>query len=63
MLKIARAKKTVTTSNLDNYPRLLNCKNGTVDLEMGAIKPHDRTDRLTKIVVSEYDPDAATPLK
>lgn len=61
MLKIARGKKTVTTTMLDSYPRLLNCKNGTVDLQTGAIRPHDRADRLTKIVNSDYDPDAESP--
>lgn len=40
---------------------LLNCANGTLDMLTGKLKPHDRKDRMTKIVPCKYDPDATCP--
>jgi len=40
----------------EQHPRWLNCRNGTVNLETGAIKPHDPSDMLTYCVPVAYKP-------
>lgn len=40
---------------------LLNCKNGTLDLLTGQIRPHNQKDNLTKLVKTDYDPNAKCP--
>lgn len=44
-----------TPDDLDADPYLLNCRNGTVDLRTGELRPHDRADLITKITAAEYD--------
>ncbi len=48
----------IKTKELDVDPWLLNVKNGTIDLKTGTLRPHDRTDLLTKLSPVEYHPDA-----
>ncbi|MFA7172640.1 MAG: phage/plasmid primase, P4 family [Kiritimatiellia bacterium] len=48
----------VKTKELDADPWLLNVKNGTIDLKTGSLRPHDRTDLLTKLSPVEYRHDA-----
>jgi P4 family phage/plasmid primase-like protien len=43
---------------LDADPWLLNCTNGTLDLRLGTLRPHDRTTLLTKCLPVAYDKDA-----
>jgi putative DNA primase/helicase len=57
-LDIASRKKKIELKQFDDYPYLLNCGNGILDLRTGELKPHDRNYLLTKIVETEYDPDA-----
>lgn len=40
---------------------LLNCENGTVDLQTGTMRPHHREDHLTYVVPHQFDPAAAAP--
>lgn len=61
MLKIARNTKTIEIDKIDARPYLLNCRNGTVNLQTGELRPHDRNDFLTKIVNGDYNPDAQAP--
>lgn len=42
-------------------PMLLNCPNGTVNLRTGSMRPHNRSDLITKIAGVPYDPDARCP--
>ncbi len=49
----------VTPDDLDADPFLLNCRNGTLDLRSGELRPHDPADLLTKVAGTEYHPDAA----
>lgn len=51
----------VTTDDLDQNTWLLNCRNGTLDLRTGMIRPHDPADLITKCVDADYDPGAACP--
>lgn len=48
----------IKDEELNFDPWLLNCKNGTLNLKTGELKPHEREDNITKILPVEYDPDA-----
>ncbi|WP_165252967.1 phage/plasmid primase, P4 family [Paludisphaera soli] len=40
---------------------LLNCRNGTIDLRTGELRPHDRADLITQLCPVDFDPDAECP--
>lgn len=40
---------------------LFNANNGTIELRTGALRPHNRDDRFTKISPIDYDPTANAP--
>jgi putative DNA primase/helicase len=61
MLKLAQSEMPVALDDLDCDPYLLNVKNGTLDLRTGKLKPHDRDDRITKLVPIDFDPNAKCP--
>ena len=46
---------------LDTQPMLLNCGNGTIDLETGKLQKHRQQDLITKITNTNYDPGAECP--
>lgn len=48
-------------SELDAYPWLLNCRNGTLDLETCELRAHNQEDFLTKTLPVEYNPLAECP--
>jgi putative DNA primase/helicase len=48
-------------AEFDHNPWMLNCQNGTLDLETGELRPHDRGNLLTKISPVSFDPDAECP--
>ncbi len=48
----------VMHSDLDRNPWLLNVENGTLDLRVGELRPHDRADLITKLAPVAYDPAA-----
>lgn len=58
----ARSVYPVNRSDFDTDPMLLNCLNGTLDLNTMELHPHNPDDRLTQIAGAEYDEDAAAPL-
>lgn len=60
-LELAQRKLTVTGKDFDTHAYLLNFTNGTYDLKTGEFRGHDRNDRITRIVRSEYDGDAQSP--
>jgi putative DNA primase/helicase len=64
MIDLARSEENIPVNPelLDTHPYLLNCENGTVDLTTGTLKPHDRSDLLTKCAPVTYDPGADCPL-
>lgn len=47
-----------TVADLDADPHLLNVANGTLDLRTRQLRPHDPADRLSRVTVGAYDPDA-----
>lgn len=55
-LGLAKKLLVVHESAIDRNAWLLNCRNGTVDLRTGEIKPHDPQDYITKVVPLDYDP-------
>nr|WP_319393435.1 phage/plasmid primase, P4 family [uncultured Desulfobacter sp.] len=61
MVTLARSELPVRPEKFDRNRFLLNCKNGTIDLSTGRLKPHDKEDYITKAVSIHYDPDAMCP--
>src|SRR5688572_25962652 len=49
---------TARMGDLDADPWLLNVLNGTLDLRIGKIRPHNPADLCTQLVPVEYHPDA-----
>jgi len=58
MLELAKMFKTAELHTFDAQPFLLNCRNGTLDLQTGTLRPHDRNDRITRVVHCDFDADA-----
>jgi len=48
----------VRLTDLDADPWLLNVANGTLNLKTGRLHRHDPGDRITKLALAEYRPDA-----
>lgn len=48
----------VTPDQLDADPFLLNCRNGTLNLRTGELRPHAPPDLLTKVTGAAYEPGA-----
>lgn len=40
---------------------LLNVRNGTLDLKTGELRPHQKSDYITKLIDVDYDPEAKAP--
>jgi hypothetical protein len=57
-IRNARSDVAVSADALDSQPYLLNVRNGTVDLRTGALRPHARADRITKLIPIDYLPAA-----
>jgi len=61
MVKDARPSLAIAVDDLDRHAWLLNCRNGTLDLKTGQIKPHSQDDYLSKLVAFDYDENATCP--
>ena len=61
VLSLASKKPGLWTDKVDADPHLLNCRNGTLDLNKLELRPADPTDRITKVTAAEFNPDAAGP--
>lgn len=46
---------------LDQDPWLLNCLNGTLDLQTGTLRPHAQEDYISKCLPTPYAPEATCP--
>lgn len=64
MMELAKSEPQIPVSplELDANPWVLNCLNGTIDLNAGELRQHRRDDLCTKIIPVAYDPEAACPL-
>mgnify|MGYP006291284529 CR=1 FL=1 len=63
MMRLAAAEPSMTVSvqKFDSDPWLLNCKNGTLDLRSGDLRPHRREDLITCALPVEYHAGAKCP--
>lgn len=65
MLKTASTVEPITVKyeEFDGPETLmkLNVKNGTIDLRTGELRPHDRSDKFTRVLDVEYAPNAQCP--
>lgn len=64
MLALAESERVIDarTGAFDADPMLLNCTNGTLDLQTGALHPHNPADLLTRITSVAFQPDALCPI-
>lgn len=62
MITLAATEMPICVDELDKDPWILNCRNGVVDLRSGELKPHDRTQGVTKVCPTEFNPDAQSPV-
>jgi putative DNA primase/helicase len=64
ILKLASTEPGVPVrpEELDADPNVLNCRNGTVDLRTGELRPHNRGDLITRLVNVDYVPGAQSDL-
>ena len=60
-LKLAKHALLLDHQAINPNPWLLNCQNGTIDLQTGTLKPHDSADLITHLAPVTYDPTAACP--
>jgi P4 family phage/plasmid primase-like protien len=61
-IRLLRDLVLLDEDDLDAHPELLNCRNGVVCLETGAVLPHDPALKLTQITRGSYDPDKPSKL-
>jgi len=63
MLECARNEIgiSIPATDFDTDPWLLNCKNGTLDLQKGELRPHSRDDLITKLCAVRFDENATCP--
>jgi putative DNA primase/helicase len=64
MLHLAEVETGIPAlpKDMDADPWSFNCRNGTIDLQAGRLRPHRRSDLITKLCDLDYDPDAPCPL-
>jgi putative DNA primase/helicase len=64
MIELAKTELgiPVVPADLDRDVWLLNCLNGTLDLQTGRLRPHNRHDLITKLAPVEYAHDAQSAL-
>ncbi len=62
MIALAQSEPgvSITPSQLDADPWILNCTNGTLNLGAGKLRTHNRADLITKLAPVEYDPKATS---
>ncbi len=61
LLRMAQSDLAVDPNTMDANPLLLNFEDGTVDLEAGLLRGHQREDYITKLAHCPYDVTAEAP--
>ena len=61
LLSDARSIAPKSLADFDKNKMLLNCQNGTLNLECFDLQPHRANDYLTKITKVDFDPSAVCP--
>jgi len=63
---IARAESQpgipIAVQEIDQDNWLLNCANGTIDLRTGELRPFNKSDYITHIIATPYEPSATCPI-
>ncbi len=64
MIHFAQSQPEIPTilDQLDTNQYLLNTPNGTIDLHTGELREHDRSDLITRLIDTEYNPETDCPL-
>lgn len=62
MIRLARSQRPATADGFDQDRWLLNVANGTLDLRIPELRPHDPADRITRLAPVTFDPQAQCPL-
>jgi P4 family phage/plasmid primase-like protien len=62
MVALAASELPILVSDMNQDSWMLNCQNGTVDLRTGELKPHRRSQCITKLCPTEYFADAESPI-
>jgi P4 family phage/plasmid primase-like protien len=62
MIKATRDLMPISHEELNQYPEILNVKNGEINLRTGELLPHDPNHLLTVQALVEYDPSATAPI-
>ena len=62
MVEGAKPLRPILPENFDVGDHLLNCLNGTLELDTMTFREHQREDFLTKVAGVDYDPDATCPM-
>jgi putative DNA primase/helicase len=62
-LRMAHSDPAIFTKieQMDADPMLLNCKNGTLNLESGILTAHNKSQLLSKQIMVDYNPAATCP--
>lgn len=58
VMKDVKKHLKISRNAFDRQPYLLNCRNCTYNLDIGAAQPHNPADMITRIVNADYDPNA-----
>ena len=61
MIELAKKELAIDVSELDRHPHLINCTNGTFDLETDQLREHRASDFLTRLFPFPYDPALPDP--
>ncbi|MEQ1893434.1 MAG: phage/plasmid primase, P4 family, partial [Planctomycetota bacterium] len=63
LVELAKSEKEIVVApdDLDPDSMLLNCSNGTLDLRTLQLRPHSKSDLITKICPVAYEPEAKAP--
>lgn len=62
ILELSQPTLAIRMEDFDQNPLLFNVNNGTLDLSLVELRPHNREDYLTKISPVNYDPEARCDL-
>ena len=60
MVAVAESMVSITIDQLDCDIWLLNCNNGTINLKTGVLQPHNPADLITRVISTNYNPDATS---
>ena len=61
IMESMKPETNIVVELFNRADHLLNCKNGTYNLETGVLQPFVRDEYHTKQVMADYDPDATVP--